>query len=73
MFVLGAAGFLVSCLPSLFDFGTIRPQQFPFPVYFDSTKLTHENNEQLRNKINNVVVVVVVVVVLAALAFAEWQ
>jgi hypothetical protein len=24
-FVLGTAGFLLSCLPSLFDFGTIRP------------------------------------------------
>jgi FOG: WD40 repeat len=32
MFVLGTAGFLLSCLPSLLDFGTIRPWQLQFPL-----------------------------------------
>jgi hypothetical protein len=32
MFVLGTAGFLLSCLPSLFDFGTTRSWQLQFPL-----------------------------------------
>jgi hypothetical protein len=32
IFDLGTAGFLLSCLPSLFDFGSIRSWQLQFPL-----------------------------------------
>jgi hypothetical protein len=31
-FALGTAGFLLSCFPSLFAFGTIRPYRLQFPL-----------------------------------------
>jgi hypothetical protein len=51
-FVLGAAGFLLPCLPSLFDFGTIRPWQLHF-ARSNLLKINNINNNNNNNYNNN--------------------